>query len=106
MNNIINSKFKEYIKKPIPYQKNDYDKYKNLFGQVISFDGAIGEVKSDDIIYTFPYTSTESQIKIGDIVSFRIKENNEHQIVDVKPYQDNKMMEELIDKLIEDSKKR
>ena len=66
-------------------------------GKVYKYDGSIGEIVADNDKYLFTYLGLEENVKVGDLVSFKIRDKDDKLVTDVKPYS-NETLQSLIKK--------
>ncbi len=60
-------------------------------GKIYKYDGVTGEIMSEDKAYVFSYNGLEEDIKVGDIVNFKIRDKNSDVVTDIRKYDSNNL---------------
>lgn len=72
-------------------------------GKVYNYNNVYGQIVSDNEVYTFSYYVTEDKVKDGDIVTFKVGDNEEKVATDVKLYKEKKDLKTLMREIRENS---
>ena len=65
-------------------------------GKVHNYNGIIGQIITDKETYTFTYNGVEEEVKNGDLVYFKIRDEDDDIVTDVMPYKNKNDLKTLL----------